>query len=137
MIKILHVIFEILFCGVLFNHWNCCVLEKGIINHRKIRKIWFPSLLLYLCNVLSRKNICHACPVENIMRCSSSAFNGWFLLFLLESKICIKQACDNFCTVIICCVEHRKIFPLLFDTFHSTKYFHVHNHAIACYFCVG
>ena len=29
-----------------------------------------------------------------------------------------------------------KILILLFDTFHSTKYFHVHNHAIACHFCV-
>ena len=29
-----------------------------------------------------------------------------------------------------------KILTLLFDTFHSTKYFHVHNHAIACHFCV-
>ena len=30
-----------------------------------------------------------------------------------------------------------KILILLFDTFHSSKYFHVQNHAIACYFCVG
>ena len=30
-----------------------------------------------------------------------------------------------------------KMLTLLFDTFHGTKYFHVQNHAIACYFCVG
>ena len=30
-----------------------------------------------------------------------------------------------------------KILTLLFDTFHSSKYFYVHNPAIACDFCVG
>jgi hypothetical protein len=39
---------------------------------------------------------------------SSSAIYGWFLLFLLESKVCIKLACDNFYTVIIYYVEPRK-----------------------------
>ena len=56
----------------------------------------------------SRKNMFHAWAVGKILRCSSSTFNGWFLLFLLESKICIKQACDNFCTVIVCYEDHRK-----------------------------
>jgi hypothetical protein len=59
-----------------------------------------------------------------------------FLLFLLESKICIKHACDNFCTVIIYYVEPKKILNLLFDTFHNTKYFHAHIYAIACHFYV-
>jgi hypothetical protein len=45
---------------------------------------------------------------RKIMMCSSSAFNGWFVLFLLESKICIKHACDNFYTMIIYYVEPRK-----------------------------
>jgi hypothetical protein len=30
-----------------------------------------------------------------------------------------------------------KILNLLFDTFHSTKYFHAHLSIIACHFCVG
>jgi hypothetical protein len=30
-----------------------------------------------------------------------------------------------------------KIPNLLFDTFHSTKYFHAHLSPIACHFCVG
>jgi hypothetical protein len=34
-------------------------------------------------------------------------------------------------------VEHGKILNLLFDAFHSTKYFHAHLYTIACDFCVG
>jgi hypothetical protein len=30
------------------------------------------------------------------------------LLFFIESKICIKDACDNFCTVFVYYVEHVK-----------------------------
>ena len=60
------------------------------------------------------------------MRSSSSAFNDWFLLFLLESKNCIKHACDNFCTVINYYLEPRKNTKNFFDTFHNTKYFHAH-----------
>jgi hypothetical protein len=30
-----------------------------------------------------------------------------------------------------------KIINLLFDIFHSTKYFHAYLYAIACHFCVG
>jgi hypothetical protein len=40
--------------------------------------------------------------------CSLSAFNCRFLLFLLESKICIKHVRDNFYTPIIYYVEPRK-----------------------------
>jgi hypothetical protein len=31
-----------------------------------------------------------------------------FLLFLVESKNCITYVCDNFCDVLVYCVEHRK-----------------------------
>jgi hypothetical protein len=31
-----------------------------------------------------------------------------FFLFLVESKNCITHACDNFCDVLVYCVEHRK-----------------------------
>jgi hypothetical protein len=34
-------------------------------------------------------------------------------------------------------VDHEKILNLLFDTFHSAKYFHAHLSTIACHFCVG
>jgi hypothetical protein len=71
------------------------------------------------------------------MRCSSSACNGWFLLFFIEGQSCIKLTCDNFCTVVIYYLEPRKIINLLFDTFHNTKYFHAHFYVLACYFCVG
>jgi hypothetical protein len=30
-----------------------------------------------------------------------------------------------------------KILNWLFDTFHSTKYFHAHLYPLACHFCVG
>jgi hypothetical protein len=30
----------------------------------------------------------------------------------------------------------KKILNLLFDTFHSTKYFHAHLSIIACHFCI-
>jgi hypothetical protein len=39
--KILHVKFVILLYMVLFNSCNCYFLRKCIINHRKLRKIWF------------------------------------------------------------------------------------------------
>jgi hypothetical protein len=29
----LHVKFVTLFCGALFNYWNCCFLRKCIVNH--------------------------------------------------------------------------------------------------------
>jgi hypothetical protein len=45
---------------------------------------------------------------RKIVMSSSSAIYEWFLLFLLESKIYIKHACDNFYTVIIYYVEPRK-----------------------------
>jgi hypothetical protein len=34
-------------------------------------------------------------------------------------------------------VDHGKLLNLLFDTFHSTKYFHAHFSTIAYHFCVG
>ena len=58
-------------------------------------------------------------------------------VILIESKNCIKHVYDDFCAVIVYCVEHRKIPNLLFDTFHNTKYFHAHIYVIACHFCVG
>jgi hypothetical protein len=45
---------------------------------------------------------------RKILMFSSNAFICLDLLFLLESKICIKHACDNFCLVINYCVEHGK-----------------------------
>jgi hypothetical protein len=45
---------------------------------------------------------------RKIVMYSSSAFNGWFLLILQESNVCIKHACDNFCTMIIYYIEPRK-----------------------------
>jgi hypothetical protein len=44
-----------------------------------------------------------------IWMCSSSAFIGLYLLFLIESKICIKHAYDNFCTVLVYYVEHGRV----------------------------
>jgi hypothetical protein len=44
-----------------------------------------------------------------IWMCSSSAFIGLYLLFLIESKIGIKHAYDNFCTVLVYCVEHGRV----------------------------
>ena len=67
-----------------------------------------PTVLFFLCNVLPRKNICHACPVEKLCGVVQVPLVADFLLFLLESKICIKHACDNFCTVIIYYLEPRK-----------------------------
>jgi hypothetical protein len=74
---------------------------------------------------------------RKILMFSSSAFICLDLLFFLESKLCIKHACDNFCIVIIYGVEHGKILNLLFDTFHSTKYFS--GVVIPCFFpfCVS
>jgi hypothetical protein len=60
-----------------------------------------------------------------------------FLVKLLELKMCIKHVCETFCTVIVDYLIHGKILNLLFDTFHSTKYFHAHLSIIACHFCVG
>jgi hypothetical protein len=75
---------------------------------------------------------------RKILRFSSSAFICLYLLFLLERKMCIKHGHDNFCTMLIYYVEHRKkILNMLFDTFHNTKYFHAHIYALACPFCVG
>jgi hypothetical protein len=68
---------------------------------------------------------------------SSSALYSLYLLFLLKSKISIKHACDNFCIVIIYCVDYGKMLNLLFDTFHSTKYFQVLLCHAFCHFCVG
>jgi hypothetical protein len=52
--------------------------------------------------------------------------------------MCIKHVCETFCTVIIDFVDHgKKILNLLFDTFHSTKYYHAHLFIIACHFCLG
>jgi hypothetical protein len=34
-------------------------------------------------------------------------------------------------------VDYGKILNLLFDTFHSTNYFHARLYVIACHFCVG
>jgi hypothetical protein len=31
----------------------------------------------------------------------------------------------------------EKILNMLFDTFHSAKYFHAHLYALTCHFCVG
>jgi hypothetical protein len=45
---------------------------------------------------------------EKLWMSSSSANLGLIFVILLEGKSCIKQAYDNFCTVIVCCVEHRK-----------------------------
>jgi hypothetical protein len=45
---------------------------------------------------------------RKIIRCSSSAYNDLFLLFLIEGKSCIKHACDNFGTLITYYVEPRK-----------------------------
>jgi hypothetical protein len=45
---------------------------------------------------------------RKILRFSSSAFICLDLLFLLESKICIKHACDNFGIAIIYGLEHGK-----------------------------
>jgi hypothetical protein len=39
---------------------------------------------------------------------SSSSFICLYLLFLLERKICIKHGHDDFCTVLIYYVKHRK-----------------------------
>ena len=83
---------------------SCKMVSKSYMYQKNM----ILSLLLFLCNVLPWKNMCYACTVEKIMRCSSSAFNGWCLLFLLESKDCIKHACDNFCTGIVCYKDHRK-----------------------------
>jgi hypothetical protein len=55
---------------------------------------------------------------------------------LLEREICIKHTYDNFCTVFVYYVDHGKKLNLLFDTFHSTNYFHAHLYVIACHFCV-
>jgi hypothetical protein len=74
---------------------------------------------------------------RKILMFSSSAFICLDLLFLLESKICIKHACDNFSIVIIYGVEHGKILNLLFDTFHSIKYFQVLLYHAFCPFCVS
>ena len=41
MIKILHVIFEILFCRALINSWYCWYLVKCVVNPICIKKIWF------------------------------------------------------------------------------------------------
>jgi hypothetical protein len=57
-----------------------------------------------------------------------------FLAKLLELKMCIEHACETFYTVIL---DMGKILNLLFDTFHSTKYFYAHLSIIACHFCVG
>ena len=83
---------------------SCKMVSKSYMYQKNM----IPSLLLFLCNVFPRKKYVSCMFCRKIMRCSSSALNGWILLFLLESQICIKHACDNFCTVIICCVEHRK-----------------------------
>jgi hypothetical protein len=45
---------------------------------------------------------------RKILMSSSSAFIGWFLLFLVERKISIKHAYDNFCTVVGYYVEYGK-----------------------------
>jgi hypothetical protein len=45
---------------------------------------------------------------RKILIFSSSAFICLDLLFLLERKIYIKHACNNFCIVIIYGVEHGK-----------------------------
>jgi hypothetical protein len=40
--------------------------------------------------------------------CSSDAFISLYLLFLIESKICIKHAYDKSCTVLNYCLEHDR-----------------------------
>jgi hypothetical protein len=39
--------------------------------------------------------------------------------------------------VIVHYVDYGKILNILFDTFHSTKYFHMYLCHAFCYFCVG
>ena len=50
----------------------------------------------------------HTCAMENFEGVVQVPLMADFLLFLLESKLCIKHAYDNFCTVIIYYKEHRK-----------------------------
>jgi hypothetical protein len=53
-----------------------------------------PILLLYSCDVLSIKNICHACSVEKY---------GYVIYVHL-----IVVVCETFYTVLVYCVEHGK-----------------------------
>jgi hypothetical protein len=65
-------------------------------------------LLVLLCDALCMKKYMACLFCRKILRFSSSAFICLYLLFLLERKICIKHGHDNFCTVLIYYVEHRK-----------------------------
>jgi hypothetical protein len=55
---------------------------------------------------------------RKILMSSSSAIYCLDLLFLIESKNCIKHAYNNFYTVVVYCVEYKKntksIFFILF-----------------------
>jgi uncharacterized CHY-type Zn-finger protein len=64
------------------------------------------DILLVWCTSCEKYMPCMFC--RKILMSSSSAIYGWFLLFLIERKIWIKLGYDNFCTVLIYYVEHRK-----------------------------
>jgi hypothetical protein len=64
------------------------------------------QVLILWCALHEKYMSCMFCRKSLMPR--SSAFIGWFLLFFIESKICIKHACDNCCIVFVYCVEYGK-----------------------------
>jgi hypothetical protein len=103
----LYVKFVILLYRALFNSCNYCFLRKCIVNHMLLRKYGSSFVNLILWCALQEKYMSYMF-YRKILMSSSSAFIGWFLLFLLERKISIKHTYDNFRIVFVYCVDHGK-----------------------------
>jgi hypothetical protein len=67
-----------------------------------------PISLVFFSDVLSRKNVFDVCSMKNYWGVVQMPLIDDFLLFFVERKNCITHACDNFCDMLVYCVEHRK-----------------------------
>jgi hypothetical protein len=59
-------IFEIIFRRVLVNSSNCYLSKKMNSKSNVAQKNMVPSVLVFFCDVLCMKNICHACSIEKL-----------------------------------------------------------------------